>query len=134
MALIQVSANEIDDFQTVMRAVASGTPPACRNTALVGNAYTQWMIESGMAEADPNHAADFDEDFFPPALDVLYSQAVTIFRSGICDNLSPLAQRQLEEACRWARGSSALSFGVVGIAVGVIGLGVAAWSLFGRRR
>lgn len=134
MAMVRLTAQEIEDFQTVMRAVATATPPPCRQASLVGNAYTQWMIQSGMSQADASRDQEFDAAFFPPAIDLLYGQAVTIFRSGICDSLTALELRQLEEAARWARGGGRFNFQAASFAVGVVGLGVAAWALWGKRR
>ncbi|MCK9355620.1 MAG: hypothetical protein M0R22_00505 [Dehalococcoidia bacterium] len=136
MGIVRLSAHEIDDFQRVMRAVATNasTSVACRHATLVGNAYTQWCIRSGVSVADPTSDGDFDEVFFPPALDVLFAQAVTVFVSGHCDNLSALEQRQLEEAARWAFGGSGSSwFQFASLGVGLVGLGLAAWTLWGKK-
>lgn len=137
MGTVRLTANEISDFQRGMRAIATNAgTTSCRNGTLVGNAYTQWAIASGIAAADPTADGDFDDEFFPPALDVIWNQVVTIFISGHCDNLSALEQRQLEAACRWAlgQGGGGSWLSTASLAVGLIGLGLAAYTLWGKKR
>lgn len=132
MGTVRLTATEISDFQRTMRAVATNAgTTVCGQAALVANAYTQWAIRSGVAAADPNADADFDDAFFPPALDVIFSQAVTIFISGHCDSLTALERRQLEAACRWATGSGA-DWSFLGWGVGFLGLALAGWALLGK--